>query len=92
MQYEDTHLSTYDSVCPEKLKDILEYHHVEKADHSGRVVWGMNYLRPLEHWGHGFESHSKYGWLSAFIRCLYFPVHVAALRRADPPSKESHWL
>jgi hypothetical protein len=23
------------------------------ADHSGRVVWGMNCLRPLERWDRG---------------------------------------
>jgi hypothetical protein len=27
------------------------------ADHSGRAVWGINRLRPLEHWGRGFEFH-----------------------------------
>jgi hypothetical protein len=36
-----------------------------KADHSGRAVYGMNRLRPLE---------------------------AAALRRTDPPSKESYRL
>jgi hypothetical protein len=27
------------------------------AGHSGRAVWGMTSLRPLEHWDRGFESH-----------------------------------
>jgi hypothetical protein len=31
------------------------------ADHSGRL---------LEHWDHGFESHSRHGYLCAFILCL----------------------
>jgi hypothetical protein len=30
--------------------------------------------------------------MSAFIPCLYCPVHVAALRLADPQSKESYLL
>jgi hypothetical protein len=34
---------------------------------SGRVVWGMKCLRPLEHWDCGFVSHSRHGCLSAFI-------------------------
>jgi hypothetical protein len=41
------------------------------AGHSGRAVWGMNCLCPLERWDHGFESHSSYGCLSVFILCLY---------------------
>jgi hypothetical protein len=52
----------------------------------------MNCLRPLEHWGRGFESHSRHRCLPMFILCLCFPVQVAALRRADPPSKESYRL
>jgi hypothetical protein len=31
----------------------------KRADHSG----------PLEHWDHGFESHSRHGCLCAFILC-----------------------
>jgi hypothetical protein len=27
------------------------------VDHSGSAVQGMNRLRPLEHWGRGFESN-----------------------------------
>jgi hypothetical protein len=27
----------------------------------------MNSVRPLEHWEHGFESHSRHGCLCAFI-------------------------
>jgi hypothetical protein len=41
-----------------------------RADHSGRAVWGMKCLRPLEHWGRGFESHSRHGCLFVFILCL----------------------
>jgi hypothetical protein len=32
-----------------------------RADHSGRAVYGMNYLlRSLERWELGFESHSRH--------------------------------
>jgi hypothetical protein len=44
------------------------------ADHSGRAVWGMNCLRPLEHWDRGFESHSRHGCLCAFILCSCCPL------------------
>jgi hypothetical protein len=37
------------------------------ADHSGSAVTGVKCFRSLEHWDRGFESHSKYGCLSAFI-------------------------
>jgi hypothetical protein len=30
--------------------------------------------------------------VSAFLLCLYCPVQVAASRRFDPPSEESHQL
>jgi hypothetical protein len=49
----------------------------------------MNCNRSLEHWDRGFKYHSMHGCLSAFILCLCCPVQVAALRPADPPSKES---
>jgi hypothetical protein len=42
---------------------------ITRADHSGGVVLGMR-LRPLEHWDRGFESHSRHGYISAFILCL----------------------
>jgi hypothetical protein len=51
------------------------------ADHSGCAVYGINCLLPLEHWGHGFESHSRHGCLRAFILCVgislvtgWFPI------------------
>jgi hypothetical protein len=31
-------------------------------------------------------------WVSVFIMCLCYPVHVVALHRADPPSKKSYKL
>jgi hypothetical protein len=34
-----------------------------RADHSGRAVWGIKWLRSLERWDRGFESHSKHGCL-----------------------------
>jgi hypothetical protein len=36
-----------------------------------------------------FESHSRHGYLFVFILCL---CEVAALQRADPPSRESYRL
>jgi hypothetical protein len=50
----------------------------------------MNCLRPLKRWDRGFESHLKHGCLCAFTLFVLFCVQVAALRRADPPSKESY--
>jgi hypothetical protein len=44
----------------------------------------MNCLRPLEHWGRGFESYSMH----AFFLCLCCPV----CRRADLLCKESYRL
>jgi hypothetical protein len=44
------------------------------ADHSGRAVLDMNCLRPLKHWGRGFESHSRHECLCAFILCLCYSV------------------
>jgi hypothetical protein len=37
-------------------------------------------------------SNPTQAWMFAFILCLYSPVYVAALRRADPSSKESYRL
>jgi hypothetical protein len=62
------------------------------AVYSGRAVQGMKWLRPLEYWDRGFESNSRHGCLSACILCSCRPVQVAALRRADPPSKEAYRL
>jgi hypothetical protein len=45
----------------------------------------MNYLRPLEPWDRVFESHSICVYSVFVLSC----VQVEALRRADPPSKES---
>jgi hypothetical protein len=52
----------------------------------------MNCLHPLEHWNRGFESHSRHECLFAFILFVFFRVYVAALRRADPLSRESYQL
>jgi hypothetical protein len=43
-----------------------------RADHSGRSVQDINYLRSLEHLNCGFESHSSYGCLS--VRLFYVCV------------------
>jgi hypothetical protein len=59
------------------------------ADHSGLSVWGMKCLSSLERWDRGFESYSRHEGLFSFILCL---CEVVALRRADPPSKESYRL
>jgi hypothetical protein len=62
------------------------------ADHSGRAVCDLNCLRSLEHWDRGLESHFRNGCLCAFILPVLSCVQVAALRRADPPSKKSYRL
>jgi hypothetical protein len=59
------------------------------TNYSGRAVEGMKYLRSLKHWNRGFESHLRHGCLCVYSVCV---VYVAALRRADPPSKESYRL
>jgi hypothetical protein len=38
--------------------------------HSCPAVYGMNYRRPLENWGRGFECHSRHGCLCAFVLCV----------------------
>jgi hypothetical protein len=45
---------------------IFRYNN-KTANHSGHAVQDMNRLRPLEHWGRGFESHSRHGCLYMFI-------------------------
>jgi hypothetical protein len=62
------------------------------ADHSSRAVQDMKCPRSLELWYRGFEFHSRHGCLCAFILCLFSCVEVAALRRADPQSKEFYRL
>jgi hypothetical protein len=65
---------------------------MEHADHSGRTVLGMNYLRSFKHWDRGFESHSKHGRLYALQSmgvCMHlFCLRVgSALRRTDTRSR-----
>jgi hypothetical protein len=58
-----------------------------------RSQWhDMNCLRPLKHWDRGFESHLRHGCLCVYSVFVLSCVQVAALRRADPPSKESYQL
>jgi hypothetical protein len=52
----------------------------------------MNCFRPLKHWDHGIESHLRNGGLCAFMLFILSCVQKAALRRADPPFKESYLL
>jgi hypothetical protein len=52
----------------------------------------MNCLRPLEHGGHGFESHSRHGYLCTFALFVLPREQADAFRRAHPPSKESYRL
>jgi hypothetical protein len=52
----------------------------------------MNCLRPLKQWNRGFESHSRRGCLCVYSVFVLSCVQVAALRLADPPSKESYRL
>jgi hypothetical protein len=65
-----------------------------KAGHSGRTAQGMSCLRLLEHWYHGFESHSRRDGMSVYVYSVFvlFCMLVAALRRAHPPSKDSYRL
>jgi len=55
------------------------------------VAW-CNCLRVLEHWDRGLKFHSRHECVSAFICAVLSCVWVEALRRADPPSKESYQL
>jgi hypothetical protein len=54
------------------------------ANRSGREVYGMNSLRPLQRWDRGFESHWRHGCLSAFILCRLRPC-VGLIPRARNP-------
>jgi hypothetical protein len=40
------------------------------ASHGGRAVYGMKYVRSLEHWDRGFESHLWHGCLRLFCLCV----------------------
>jgi hypothetical protein len=53
----------------------------------------MNGFRPHKHRDREFESHFE-AWMSVCIYSVFvlFFVQVAALRRTDPPSKESYRL
>jgi hypothetical protein len=42
---------------------------VINLDHSGRAIIGINCPRLLKHWGLGFESLSRYGYLC--LSCIY---------------------
>jgi hypothetical protein len=64
---------------------LAHYSIIPIADHSGSAIQDMNCLRSLERWDRGFESHGMY----VFV---LFCVCIAALRRADLPSKESYRL
>jgi hypothetical protein len=65
-----------------------------KADQSGRSVWGMNCLRSLEHYDRRFESHSRHGCLCVCVYSVFVLscVSVTVLQRADHSSKESYRL
>lgn len=41
---------------------------VEQIRVAARSNTCMNFLPPLEHWGHRFESHSGHKYLCAFIQ------------------------
>jgi hypothetical protein len=55
------------------------------ADHSGRAVWGINSLRPLERWGCGFESHSRNGGLYELNLFVLFYVYGRVLAMGWSP-------
>jgi hypothetical protein len=52
-----------------------------RADHSGRAVYRMKFRRPLKHWDRGFESHSRYRYLSTFLLYLCCPAQIEGLRQ-----------
>jgi hypothetical protein len=54
----------------DQLQRCFRQEETSSADHSGRAVYGMNRLRPLEQWDRGLESHSRYECLCDFILCL----------------------
>jgi hypothetical protein len=58
----------------EELPTFVGTQTVITADRIGRTVDGMNCFRQLNHGGPGFESHSGYGCLSAFILFSFCPV------------------
>jgi hypothetical protein len=49
------------------IRDINYTNH-NNVDHGGCA--GMNCLRSIEHWNHGFESHSRHGRLCMRLFCL----------------------
>jgi hypothetical protein len=49
-------------------------------------------LRPLEHWDRRFESCLRHGCVFACFYVVLSYVSVEALRRADPPAKESYQM
>jgi hypothetical protein len=63
------------------------------TDHSDRPRGLKHELSsPTQTLGSWFESHSRHGCLCSFILFMLFCVQIEALRRADPPSKESYRL
>jgi hypothetical protein len=56
---EDTHLNS----------GIMGDTHRHAGD-GGRAVPGMNCLRTLERWDHGFESHSRHACLCVRLFCV----------------------
>jgi hypothetical protein len=50
----------------------------DQSRSRGRAVECMNRLRPLEHWGRGFESHSRYGCLCLRLFCVYVVLYVGS--------------
>jgi hypothetical protein len=45
----------------------------------------MKRLCSFKHWDRGFESHSRYGCLSAFLLCLCCSTYVAGFRQGSSP-------
>jgi hypothetical protein len=62
--------------------------------HSDLTVQGAyyEYLRLLEHWDRGFESHSGQECISMFFFCLWYSVLVEAFRKADYPLNGPHQI
>jgi hypothetical protein len=74
-----------------RMRDIKYAYGLVVGNSEGNRLF-MNCLRQLEHWGRGLGFHSRHKFMCVFILFVLSCVYVVALRRADPPSKESYRL
>jgi hypothetical protein len=69
-----SHLISIQAQIINRVVDFLPCIRLLYADYGGLEVQRMNCFRSLESWDRGFESHSMYGYLYAFILRLCRPV------------------